>query len=207
MLTRAAATVAIWTSFAISAHAETLEGDRKKMADMLVHAGAANAFVNETTEQGTLTARHRPTGMKCRFIMGLGRLSYDAETGNATCVMRRSTYTYGLAAVRTAPGETVEAALEGVVASAAQGRKARDLSTNPAAGLIPAAPKSPQPVTRHFRVGKEYWRASAVRVGDWFVVMQTMSLTPGNLMATLQQDIEWRETLESMQAAGGDATE
>ncbi len=87
------------------------------MDRIIRQAKATTVFKNDTAKEGDLVARHEPSGMRCHFFLGLGRLVYDSASSDAACLMARSTYVLSLAALPTA-GNSADGILASAVADA-----------------------------------------------------------------------------------------
>ena len=166
--------------------------------EILRRAGVADLFVNETVDSDPLLARHKATGMVCRFYGGSGEIAYDAATHTVTCQMRRAGYGYSLGATPAAPNDTVEGVLASAVNGVAHGRRVTtsDLSAFDQSTVREGA--LPANLTARIVVDHELWRISVARRGGWFVIAETVSLSSDDRFIDLQQALEWHETLQAM---------
>jgi hypothetical protein len=185
---------------ASGAMAAPLSADVARMDRMIHDAHAEEVVFNGTTTSDELVAIHQASGLRCRFLLGLGDLTYIPDEQAILCSMKRSTFNYALSAFPARAGESIDSVQAELRSNLVHGRATTDIPISKIETAIGATPGTPPFVASRFRVGDDYMRIAVVRSGDWWITSAARSSQPPDIMQATLQAAEWNDVLKGVSA-------
>ena len=184
-----------------TATAAPLDADIARTNRMIRQAHAEEVLDNATTAADEPTVLHRASGLKCRFLLGLGDLRYFPEQRSVLCEMRRSTFGYSLSAFPYREGDTLASVESELRANLVGSRRAKEIPLATYDNAFTAGSNVPAFVASRFQVGRDFWRISVVRSGDWWITSAALSPQGPNVMQAMLQSAEWADVLKALPTA------